>query len=287
MLHQSPGLCANCSSAVTGNFCQQCGQETVLHPPSAREFVHEFIGHYVALEGRLWKTLGLLLFRPGRLTLEYLAGRRVRYVQPLRIYLTLSLVLFAVMKYADEGTPHIKAGSAPAAAVHASSAGKAPGEQMEGISQLSAWIGSKNPAMGARVDKFFSQPYEEIGHQFGKAFFSYAPYAGFLLMPVFAFFLKLFYLGSGRRYGEHLLFALHTNAFACAAMSLLVVIPESLDFVKAVMAMWLAFYLPFAMRRVYGGSWLGVVARWIALMFLHLLSLAVAVGAALSLAILA
>jgi membrane-anchored protein YejM (alkaline phosphatase superfamily) len=49
----------------------------------------------------------------------------------------------------------------------------------------------------------------------------YAPYAIFCLMPVFALFLKVLYLGSGRRFGEHMLFALHTNAFAFLMFSVI------------------------------------------------------------------
>jgi hypothetical protein len=74
--------CPNCRTALAGKFCHECSQQATLHVPSAREFLHEFIGHYVALEGKLWKSLCLLLFRPGRLTREYVEGRRVRYVQP-------------------------------------------------------------------------------------------------------------------------------------------------------------------------------------------------------------
>ncbi len=59
-----------------------------------REFIHEFVGHYVALEGPLWRTLWAMLFLPGRPTREYFIGRRRRYVQPLRLYLSLSLVFF-------------------------------------------------------------------------------------------------------------------------------------------------------------------------------------------------
>ncbi|HET7795411.1 MAG TPA: DUF3667 domain-containing protein, partial [Rhizobacter sp.] len=72
--------CRNCGTLAPLNYCAECGQETALHPPTFGEFVHEFISHYVALEGALWRTLGLLLARPGRLTHEYLAGRRRRYV---------------------------------------------------------------------------------------------------------------------------------------------------------------------------------------------------------------
>jgi hypothetical protein len=71
----------------------------VLHHASTREFLHEFIGHYVALEGKLWGSLKRLIFQPGELTNEYIRGRRVRYVQPLRLYLTFSVLFFALLKF--------------------------------------------------------------------------------------------------------------------------------------------------------------------------------------------
>lgn len=62
--------CRNCGADADGKYCPECGQETAMHPPSTLEFLHEFIGHYVALEGALWRTLAKLV-RPGALTLEY------------------------------------------------------------------------------------------------------------------------------------------------------------------------------------------------------------------------
>ena len=77
------GPCRNCGAELASlapptDFCPRCGQETAQHRPTLGEFLHEFVGHYVALEGALWRTLGLLLLKPGRLTREYLAGRRRR-----------------------------------------------------------------------------------------------------------------------------------------------------------------------------------------------------------------
>lgn len=92
-------VCKNCSAATSGHYCHQCGQATHLHVPSAREFLHEFIAHYVALEGALWKSLGGLIFKPGFLTCEYIEGRRARYLQPLRLYLTFSIIFFALFKF--------------------------------------------------------------------------------------------------------------------------------------------------------------------------------------------
>jgi hypothetical protein len=120
--HHAASDCPNCSATVSGNFCHECGQETVLHPPSTGEFFHEFVGHYVALEGKLWQTLKLLLLKPGQLTIEYMAGRRVRYVQPLRVYLTFSLIFFAVAKYMGE--PSTRSWRIGTAGIHVIQAGE-------------------------------------------------------------------------------------------------------------------------------------------------------------------
>ncbi len=95
-------------------------------------------------------------------------------------------------------------------------------------------------------------------------------------MPVFAAFLKLLYLGSGRRYGEHVLFALHTNAFAFLCLSLLMVIPDFIPLVGKALGLWLVFYLPTAMRKVYGGSRTLTAMRWMVLMTAHIVSIMLA-----------
>jgi len=292
--HPAATECANCGAAVSGNFCHECGQETVLHVASTREFVHEFIGHYVALEGKLWKSLKLLLFRPGLLTLEYINGRRVRYIQPLRLYLTLSVIFFALLQYGahdkisiGEGKAHKAATAKPApTATSARPAPNAeliqedrPGEIHEGMIGLSEFVGRYSPHLGEKVDEFGKMSHDERGQLMSEAFYHYVPYAVFFMMPVFALYLKALYLGSGRRFGEHLLFALHTNAFAYLAFILWLLVPAlpGAGLVNFALWLWLVFYLPTAMRRVYGGSRLMTALRWMVLMFLHLVTMGFAV----------
>jgi hypothetical protein len=317
ILHHAASGCPNCGAAVSGNFCHQCGQETVLHPPSSREFMHEFIGHYVALEGKLWKSLALLLFRPGRLTLEYIKGRRVRYVQPLRLYLTFSLIFFAVMKFntnVNVGAKHDAEDAPPAHAAQPARTAPAeagdklpaaqkkqdededdkeikliqedkPGEIKGDSEKLHAWLAGFNShladSVAGKVEHFRGLPGEEQKNVLNGAFYHYVPYAIFFMMPVFAFYLKVLYLGSGRRYGEHLLFALHTNAFAFLAMTL-AMLPFVPGLVAFALWIWLTFYLPTAMRKVYGGSRKLTALRWFVLMFLHILTLGLAIAAAMA-----
>ena len=288
LIHHASTTCANCRATTSGNYCQQCGQATHLHVPSAREFLHEFIAHYVALEGKLWKSLGKLVFRPGFLSREYIEGRRVRYLEPLRLYLTFSIIFFALVKLSgvqvvDFGEPRARPEPpAIAAASHADEAlaGQVTRETDAELGRLEkkavAWATSINPALGDKVAHFATLPRQYQKEAITRAFFGYSPYAIFALMPVFAFYLKGLYLGSGRRYGEHFLFALHSNAFAFLMMSVMILLPAGWDFVRMLLMLWLLLYLPIAMRRVYGGRRRTTAARWFVLMVLHLASVVLA-----------
>lgn len=300
-LHHSPANCLNCGTALNGNFCEECGQAAKLHVPSAREFLHEFVAHYVALEGKLWQSVKLLLFKPGQLTREYIEGRRVRYVEPLRLYLSFSIIFFALFKLggihigaqereteaAQPKTPVVqqapagedKAGGAPPPAARAPD--KKTGEPAlieldDDGNDLRNLADRVSPSLAAKIDHFGKLPNEVRNDALKRAFFSYAPYAIFLLMPVFAGFLKLLYLGSGRRYGEHVLFALHSNAFAFLCLSLIMVVPDFVPLVGKALGLWLVFYLPTAMRKVYGGSRTVTALRWVVLMVAHTVSILLA-----------
>lgn len=288
-LHAAPAICPNCSAATAGNFCQHCSQETTLHPPSTREFLHEFIGHYVALEGKLWKSLWLLMCKPGRLTMAYIQGHRVRHVQPLRIYLTFSLIFFAFIKLS--GVHFLESEEAPAPARVAVGQAAAPAKvdaplrirsEGEDITDHVGVAADKlHHGWGDRVNKFLSLPKQEMGRQLKAKFFSVGPYALFALMPVFALLLKLLYVGTGRKFGAHLLFALHANAFAFAMLALQIVIPSGWGFLHVVLLAWMVVYLPLAMRHVYGGGWFVTLLRWAVLMLLHLLCIVLAIVATL------
>jgi hypothetical protein len=86
--------CENCGAAVSGRYCATCGQR--LEPPlhSLWHFSRTATEDLTHADSRLWRTLGALLFRPGYLTREFLAGRRARYLPPVRLYLVVSVVFF-------------------------------------------------------------------------------------------------------------------------------------------------------------------------------------------------
>jgi hypothetical protein len=89
--------CPNCGEPVVGEYCYRCGQKQEPRIVPLRALLAEWADDALSLDGRLLRTLGPMLLRPGRLTAEYLSGRRASYVPPLRLYLLASALYFVVI----------------------------------------------------------------------------------------------------------------------------------------------------------------------------------------------
>ena len=93
---RSREICLNCGQSLFGQYCGQCGQRARSRLISIWELTQEAFGDLLEIDSRLWRTLIPLAVRPGRLTRDYLEGRRARFMPPFRTYLVLSIVFFLV-----------------------------------------------------------------------------------------------------------------------------------------------------------------------------------------------
>ncbi|WP_213982674.1 DUF3667 domain-containing protein [Sphingomonas sp. dw_22] len=91
------GTCLNCGTALVGPHCHECGQSGHVHR-SLAAIGHEILHGVAHFEGKLWKTLPLLAWRPGDLTRRYIAGERARFVSPMAIFLFSIFTMFAVFQ---------------------------------------------------------------------------------------------------------------------------------------------------------------------------------------------
>lgn len=265
----APTACLNCGEAFATpppRFCPACGQESRVRAPRIAEFVQQFGGAYFSTEGALWRTLRLLLTKPGELTRQYLAGRRKHYVLPLRLYLTISVVtllLVRALAAADFNVgPRVQINgeqSSPEELGRNVNLGIAGGRAgvKDGhffCDDLPAWVCKR---LQRRIDIDPRAVGAEI-NAFKDRFVSNMGVVMFVMLPSFALMLKLAYWNRRLHYTEHLVFALHTHAFLFVMMAM--TLPQ---------VSWLAglaffaspVYTLMAMRRVYGGRWWPLLMR--------------------------
>jgi len=91
--------CENCGAPMAGPFCAQCGQAAVDYRRSFRHIIVDVLDSFLNWDSKFFATIGWLIARPWHLTSQFLAGHRVRYVHPLRLYLLVSILFFFVVNY--------------------------------------------------------------------------------------------------------------------------------------------------------------------------------------------
>jgi hypothetical protein len=97
-LHQrKEKTCLNCGAQLVGRYCQDCGQENLEPKESFGHLLRHFLEDLTHFDGKLFATMRPLIFKPGFLTKEYVAGRRVAYLNPIRMYLFISAMFFLIL----------------------------------------------------------------------------------------------------------------------------------------------------------------------------------------------
>jgi hypothetical protein len=198
-LRPSPN-CLNCGHAVAARFCSECGQENTSYRVSLGRLLGDLFEELFQLESRLWRTLWTLVRRPGRLTRDYNAGRRVSYTTPLRLYLTTSVVYFfvaAVLPPKMKDNSEIKLEVAQ------------KGVDIDHLPPPKSWLDAR---VRERLGILHKLDPKEASRRVRMVLISNTPKVMALLVPLFALLLMLFF--RRRFYVEHLVMALHAHSFA-------------------------------------------------------------------------
>ncbi len=259
--------CANCGSALAGCFCAACGQEDRnLARTPLRELLQDWLGDTFAFDSRLLRTLGPLLTKPGFLTLEYLAGRRVAYVPPLRLFLFVSVV--AILLLGLSGATLVrKAVTADGDPADLSSVLEEAGGAAEAVEESTAW------------QRFSTAEPAELNEMFLRR----VPQALFVVAPLFGAMLWLIYRRVEPFYVPHLILSLHFHTFAflvITAATLSDLLFEGQPVANLVLPV-LAVYLFLTLRRVYQRGRLATATATLGLGVLHSIVWVVAILAML------
>ncbi len=272
--------CSNCGVRLAERYCGHCGQDShfIL---TVRHLLSEFIEGMFHFDSTFWQTFLPLLFKPGYLTEQYLAGRRKHFAPPFRSYLVLSIVYFLLASFFSSGETRI-----------ADLKGRelSPTQCAE-IAQNATWLRRLVPD----VESSCVRALGDGRHSLGDAIRALLPKVMFFVVPLVA--LVQYWLFRSRRplYAENLIFILHFQSFYFLAGGLLLLLAgvgsalasmagpgygTGVGWTGDVLLIWAAAYLFMALRRVYKTGIIRVLISLAVLGIAYTLLWAIGVGVA-------
>lgn len=105
--------CLNCGHPLelSDKYCPNCSQANSTKKLTLVDFFEEFLANYLSYDSKLWRTLAALLLRPGKITNEYISGKRLSYTNPFRFLLSLAIIYFLIISFNSEFESFNKFGS--------------------------------------------------------------------------------------------------------------------------------------------------------------------------------
>jgi hypothetical protein len=230
--------CPNCGHQAEYNYCAKCGQATHLHKDT-------FVAHYFHYDSKFWKTLKTLWFKPGALSIAYREKQRMRFIDPISLYIFISAVFFLFFfmsvdnkiakkdfKPAQETETQYKTvqevdAEEKAEAIRITNADTSLSAETKNriIENIN------NPEKQSAVQKRFKAASRNIKkpeylRQFVDSLIHSIPKIVFFMIPIMAFVLKLLFIRRGEAFFvDHGIFALHYHTFWFSIMLLLLINP--------------------------------------------------------------
>ena len=298
--------CENCGALLNGPYCSQCGQKAADRIVPIWHMINEALEAVVELDMRVIYTFPKFLFLPGRLTKEYIDGRRKRYIRPFRLYLFTTFLLFTVLAFtAGQGfqfpfNPQVSPARADTtqtgstvgmsdSAVTASAPSflGSPEQREEWARQIQRNPEAVNVQFGdpetqnrlerilrVKVAEAIRNPQDFLGSMIDRG-----PYIMFLMLPLFAFLLKMLYIRRSRLYVEHLIFSLHLHAFSFFAFTVGILLGETNSEWLHTLGGWIdaspLLYLVLAMAHVYNQGLIKSTLKAFLLLFVYTIVLTI------------
>ncbi len=268
-------VCRNCSTQTMGRYCHVCGQDIFAgRGVSIFKLIGQLLENAFSLDNKTPVTLKYLLFRPGFLSSEYRLGRITRYVHPVKLFWMSTLIFFALLlgnvNFNDRTAPENEKKTTTEQAI---------GNESKTV--LPAGAATAEKEAGTQVQKpgkeKIAEDLTDSEREMKNLFSTYGPYVAFLLIPVFALLLGLFFWRKKFYYMYHLVFAVHFHTFLWILFSLMIIANNlTEDTTWPTWTLVLLFlpgiYLMFAMARFYQPKWkISVVWKAVLLSLLYII----------------
>lgn len=289
--------CLNCGYPIIGNYCGECGQKAHLHKDSFWHMIAHFAGDYFHYDNKFWTTIKTMFTKPGLITKEYIEGKRVKYLNPIQLYIFVTTVFFVFFMSADKkSAPDINVtGTSQSQQQRANTPPKGltgwsteTGNAQIGIGNLTPkettradYDSVQNTLPEAKRDGFIlrhirHKSYEHtdnfgllIAKNFSKVFF--------LLLPFFAFLLAALFYRRKMFYVDHIIFSIHFHSFVFILLigaSIAISIWKNETFgnsLAILLFLGIGVYLFRALKVIYTESTLKLILKQIILFLLYLI----------------
>jgi hypothetical protein len=285
---RSEKTCLNCGAEVPLVYCPSCGQMNREPKFNVRDLIMDFVHDFTHFDSKFFRTTLLLITKPGFLTKEFIEGKRLKYLNPVRMYVFTSAIffffLYAVSSNSDnevkvqssdfiaaEDTVDLNSSTGfTTVKAYEESQSKLPAEKKDN------WIKKWSVKQEIRlVDKFKNDSKGTIaGIQ--KEFVKNLPSLMFVSLPFLAMFLQLIYIRrKSFSYVDHLLFLIHFYIFSFILSFFFVnaLVLTSFDWlawmgwVATAIMIWINIYPLLAMKNFYQHRWGGAIFRYIIFVF--------------------
>jgi len=293
-----PHACTNCGSRLYGEYCSTCGQKRFVE--ADRRFgnlLRQFVEAATDLDGRFWGTIGALLLQPGRLSHDYIEGRRARWMSPIALFLLVNLVYFVSALQSDFATPfdwevpgRIALQARDPGSISADDAAQLQADPGPFHSRFTAAlverrVQARNADARAASDGERGYDYRDYRRAYNAKVPEISKAMAVAHVPFLAVALMLLFWRHRRYYAEHFIVALHLVAFYMAAIpllghgsNLLYLLVPPFDWQNSLLN-WIirgvmTAYIVVALRRVYAVGWrwstagtFGLVAAYVLINF--------------------
>ncbi len=275
--------CLNCGVKLVGEYCYECGQPAADVKQTLRGLIRDYGRSALSLDALLWKTLSCLLFKPGKLTEEYLHGHRMRYIAPLRLYLTWSFLFFLILSFMPQNHyVNIKINDDDSTDTTEEMATAQTDSLLESTDSDDLPVSRDGVDSTATPALLSDEDDGILGEDTGtdeivSRILEQMPRAMFFLVPISAALIHLFYLRRRRPYLHHLVNALGVHTFGFIVLSianLIQLLPgTAVDNIAQLIPLLIPVYAAFAFKRVYAGGWFKTICKVQAILILYLMCL--------------
>lgn len=261
-------VCKNCETEFTGHYCNNCGQSVKDFDRPFKVLIFDVVGTMWAFDTRLFKTLKAIFLKPGQVPLDYVNGKRARYMPPFRLYIFISFFFFMLMNITFK-----------------SSFKEAEKHEGPGIENVISINGSAN---GKEIDQEDVRKAEDIitkvkieKQYYISRFFSLMSWSLFVLMPLFASFLWIMFRKYQRYFLGHFIFAINLHSFLFILFILILAVnlifPDKSSAYEAWLLMLYPVYIVSGSRKLYGARWKTIVLKTFFVQFIYLVVVLIAI----------